>query len=1483
MTDTDTRSPIDAASLDDSAGEDGADEELFAIDPSGLGEYVQHGTCPRYARFRMDKEARESAEEKRDYKEAFQPLSPLLMEEGADFEDEVYELLEAGAAEIIDSWQDYGEQTANEDKLRDAVSDAAARSPGDGHTLLTQVPFAGNIGAFDVYGDSDAILIWPTEAGGAHIRVFDLKASHEEKTYHQIQTACYTAMLDAVLDHETVYEQVDGVDVDAGIIHRETDISRVTAEELPVFDRAAREADVARLLQWEGELHQTFKRDHDSIPHQFDSNCRTCPYSEACYADSLEDADIRLLGLTRAEQAIFREHDIETIAQVAEFIDPVDDPRPYQYDDPSIRSEYSDLARTLSEEHGVGERLPLLAQKAQALLKRLNPDNEYAYDGFGTPYIQGAGDGSLPDDDPHPSMDEPDIPRGSLVRVYLNIQKDHVRDRVAMVSGHIDCTNSDGNGLSFGHSMETVADDPDEDSDNEKALLRRALDDLFSGIEAASKLSGQGDEAPVHLYFYTQGERDTLMDAVKRHPDLAEGQAVRDLLGMRAGVDQQMVSVLQEEVEQRLAPTQPSTGLLPMMEAVKPYDDDDAFGFDEWNYVRGDGTHIDLRSAFSTDLFDYSTPFTRDESGPGVELHLGNRADGDDWYPARGRFGAGIPLEYFYAADGVDALTPEMVDDPRQKGRIEVYQYINHKKQKLRVTTEDLEELGQCFAKGVKHIERYISYKNSDIEKRPIEIDDLDEYTLGDASLARACREYLDLEHASNRSELLSTLRKPMKQRVLGGDAIPIRITNVVEEDGGKVTVSGELMYEELGFSSPTSVAKACRHSGADESSGGDWMVATPVEQTADGEYTEEVSSPSSMLSSCKATLERFDPNTGDVRISSLNWNGDGDYNVWHKSWTLDEGDTGKWNTYIGPGAELVLDEQVDDLTGSRARKTLKHVEENAAYDLISDLADGNDEALNTDAFNDEAVGEFVDWLDENGDPSPNKEQQGFIGDTEKRVSLLQGPPGTGKTSGATSLAILARLYAAEKEGRPANILVTGASNKSIDEVMEDVSEALASYRNNPMADGPLDDVQLVRLVNSEPERQLENVDYADYHNPTHSHIFDEMRERQSPSIGGTKQSTLGNSPGGEAHSVLFTTPTKLYGWMSRFDPLGRGWDVEDVYERGLNIFDAVAADEASMLPLPYLLMAGAFLTDDGQLLVTGDQRQMPPVQRHDWSMEDRRIVEEVAPHLSTLDYLRFLRGDEVDGVPDEVLDASPAVENIPLHQLERTYRCHEVVTDFLRRWVYDQDGINYKSDRTAVIPDHDLDEDDPLANILDPEAPLVLALHDDDKSRQSNVVEAQIATELLNNVPPSETTGVVTPHNAQKGLISTMSGRTDAVDTVERFQGGQRDAMVVSATVSDPDYIDAESEFLLKLNRVNVAASRMKKKLIVVAPRSLFNVIPKDVDEYEDGLIWKGLYHECGAGGDPEWSGSLSTLLEDSDATRGDTNVEVYQKTVDD
>jgi hypothetical protein len=182
---------------------------------------------------------------------------------------------------------------------------------------------------------------------------------------------------------------------------------------------------------------------------------------------------------------------------------------------------------------------------------------------------------------------------------------------------------------------------------------------------------------------------------------------------------------------------------------------------------------------------------------------------------------------------------------------------------------------------------------------------------------------------------------------------------------------------------------------------------------------------------------------------------------------------------------------------------------------------------------------------------------------------------------------------------------------------------------------------------------------------------------------------------------------------------------------------------------------------------------------------------------------------------------------------------------------------------------------------LLVPERRVAALIHDDSTSSQANEIEAGLVAGIAfivrhamakelntgNGGPVSPFTddeffkdgiGIVTPHKAQKALVlrklmelfprATPELVFDAVDTVERFQGGERDTIIVSFGVGDTDIIEGEEEFLLQLERTNVAVSRAKAKCIVLMPKSLAYHLPTDQKAAETSVAIKSYLEEfCG------------------------------------
>jgi len=158
-----------------------------------------------------------------------------------------------------------------------------------------------------------------------------------------------------------------------------------------------------------------------------------------------------------------------------------------------------------------------------------------------------------------------------------------------------------------------------------------------------------------------------------------------------------------------------------------------------------------------------------------------------------------------------------------------------------------------------------------------------------------------------------------------------------------------------------------------------------------------------------------------------------------------------------------------------------------------------------------------------------------------------------------------------------------------------------------------------------------------------------------------------------------------------------------------------------------------------------------------------------------------------------------------------------------------------------------------PWDEIFASSAGLYLVLHSEAQSKRSNRTEAEIIQEILaaGDEIPNNSVAIVTPHRAQRSLLRQVlsdyyGNAVDVIDTVERLQGDERPTVIVSATASDPSAISKNVEFILNLNRANVAFSRTQSRLIVVCSRVLIDYIPADYEHYESALLWKALREIC-------------------------------------
>jgi len=105
----------------------------------------------------------------------------------------------------------------------------------------------------------------------------------------------------------------------------------------------------------------------------------------------------------------------------------------------------------------------------------------------------------------------------------------------------------------------------------------------------------------------------------------------------------------------------------------------------------------------------------------------------------------------------------------------------------------------------------------------------------------------------------------------------------------------------------------------------------------------------------------------------------------------------------------------------------------------------------------------------------------------------------------------------------------------------------------------------------------------------------------------------------------------------------------------------------------------------------------------------------------------------------------------------------------------------------------------------------------------------------------------IVSPHHVQIRMIKRLLHDRRAwdhppfIDTVEKMQGQQSEAVIVSYGVSDPDFALQEAEFIYGLNRLNVAITRARSKSVVCLPAPLVqaNAQVLEIPDAERGLAF--------------------------------------------
>ena len=447
------------------------------------------------------------------------------------------------------------------------------------------------------------------------------------------------------------------------------------------------------------------------------------------------------------------------------------------------------------------------------------------------------------------------------------------------------------------------------------------------------------------------------------------------------------------------------------------------------------------------------------------------------------------------------------------------------------------------------------------------------------------------------------------------------------------------------------------------------------------------------------------------------------------------------------------------------------------------------------------------------------------------QLTIVWGPPGTGKTD-----TLVALLHTAIRQKKAKKILIAGPNYRTVEE--------LAGRLQNNLESDSAAACDFFWLYSKSRGAKPVSTDAK------HLNLKSVIRHKDDPGY----QELLASLVDESKITVVSHTAHFVHQVTKNAGPKNSVVD---------EVFDLVVLDESSQIPVTLALRPLGGMKTSAQLIVAGDHKQMPPIQH----LEPPEGAEHLVGSIQSYLIRRF------------------GIESVPLLL---NYRSNEDLVEYART-------LGYPGKLKAAFPIRELQLAQALEDVakslpkglpvsasyialLKPERRVAALIHEDATSSQANDLEAGLvaglaymtrhamAKELYEGKETAKTAysdddffrsgiGIVTPHKAQKALVvrkllelfpsADPTAVFESVDTVERFQGSERDTIIVSYGVGDTDIIEGEEEFLLQLERTNVAVSRARAKCIVLMPKSLAYHLPTDQKAAETSIALKSYLEE--------------------------------------
>lgn len=425
---------------------------------------------------------------------------------------------------------------------------------------------------------------------------------------------------------------------------------------------------------------------------------------------------------------------------------------------------------------------------------------------------------------------------------------------------------------------------------------------------------------------------------------------------------------------------------------------------------------------------------------------------------------------------------------------------------------------------------------------------------------------------------------------------------------------------------------------------------------------------------------------------------------------------------------------------------------------------------------------------------------------------LLNGPPGTGKTSIIIHELVKEIFYHPNKDGRPNNILLLAYTNRAVDELCESINEAIA------------DDVEhkFIRIGNEltcAPEHQ---------HNMLNI-IIDK------------KANELKDKDEKFSRKTIVDIINKQRIFVSTVASISSKSDILK-----LKHFDTIIIDEASQILEPQII---GILPKAKRFIMIGDHKQLPAI-----VLQSPELAKTNSEKLEAIGLVN--RKNSLFERLYEFCERNNFSNSYD--QLTYQGRMHYEIADFPNQYFYDG-KLNVACDLTHLKDEAkeslsrqraDLnlktsETNNKFQTILTNHRFAFLKVEENPYLPKTNIQEADLVVKLVQEIikiynfnnktfNPKKSIGIIAPFRNQIALIKhklELARITDfeqiTVDTVERYQGSQRDIIIYSFAVTH----HAQLNSLVNMNdegnvdrKLNVALTRAKEQLFLIGNEHILN-----------------------------------------------------------